>query len=469
MKNGFILTLVIMLGILFSACEESPAAKYADPRAENLRAAIQSAQNLLENSVSGSGEGEFLAADGEALNEAIEIAETFINRDLSSETQSRIDNVTDALYQACCVFESRVNSGLNDLIDTRATRETRYLYDNLKRMAPEYLLFGMHDATGYGVGWSSDDVRSDVKDVCGDYPAVFSWDAHTIINGSNNDIERLAFRILYTHNLGGITTICWHQNDPENKSFYHDRVGYDPVPMMLPGGQHHENYRKKLQKIARFFQHLCGEKGESVPVIFRPYHEQNGSWFWWGKGHRTGAEYVDLWRFTVRYLRDSLGVHNFIYAFSPDGNQYDSKAQYLIDYPGDDYVDIFGVDFYFAYGNYDELYKFRNRLIHIAEYAEERVKLAALTEAGDRKGWNTSELLIENWFTSCLLGPIVIHQTAKKVAYAAVWRNASESHHFAPYPGHPSVTDFIGFYTDERTFFLNDLPDVFQYMTPLPK
>ena len=51
----------------------------------------------------------------------------------------------------------------------------RYLYANLQMMEGQHVMFGMHDPTGYGVGWSYNDDRSDVHDVCGDFPAVSSW------------------------------------------------------------------------------------------------------------------------------------------------------------------------------------------------------------------------------------------------------------------------------------------------------
>lgn len=57
------------------------------------------------------------------------------------------------------------------------------------------MLFGQHDATGYGVGWSGDDRRSDVKDVCGDYPALFSWDAYHIFMTTRQIWSALSFAL----------------------------------------------------------------------------------------------------------------------------------------------------------------------------------------------------------------------------------------------------------------------------------
>jgi mannan endo-1,4-beta-mannosidase len=53
---------------------------------------------------------------------------------------------------------------------------------------------------------------------------------------------------------------------------------------------------------------------KGLMLIVCPFHEFDGDWFWWGKAHSSVADYKTLYQFTVTYLRDSLGVHNFLYA-----------------------------------------------------------------------------------------------------------------------------------------------------------
>lgn len=418
--------------------------------------ALTDAEKLLHHSRIGEGEGEYPLHAYQRLSQVIQNIKS--DRDLTIRTE--LTNTINKLYNESARFESHIQLSLDELIDGQATRETHYLYQNLKNMSVDYLLFGMHDATGYGVGWRGDNDRSDVKNVCGSYPAVFSWDVSWIMN--SRDLRDVYYRFLLGYKMGAVTTLCWHQLDPDKKGFYYDRVNHPVVPAILPEGEDHVFYKNSLRRLAVFVKTLRGENGESEPIIFRPYHEHNGNWFWWGKGHCTEQEYISLWRFTVHYLRDSLNVHNFIYAFSPDGNQYEEKSEYLYGYPGDDYVDILGMDFYFGSGDEIEIKKFQQRLIHIMEYARDKHKLAALTEVGDRYGWDeTDRLEIDRWFTRCLLAPIKDHPLAREISYAAVWRNAHENHHFAPYPGHPSVPDFLEFYRDSVTLFLDDLPDMY--------
>lgn len=424
-----------------------------------IKAAIESANKLFANSMAGAGEGQFPAGSKDSLNLEINTAQSIMNS--TTSTQAKVDSAADILYDHCMKFEAKVNSSLHDLIDAKATKETRYLFNNLKKYAPDYVLFGMHDATGYGVGWSGNNDRSDVKDVCGDFPAVFSWDANHVQNDA--DLTDFKYRILSAYRQGGVNTLCWHQYDPEGKGFYYQNVNYNVVATILSGGSHHEDYKKTLQKLARVLKSLRGDTGESLPIIFRPYHEHNGSWFWWGKTRCSELEFKYLWGFTVRYLRDVLGVHNLIFAFSPDGNQYESKEQYLWNYPGDQYVDVLGLDFYFGRGDQTEINKFQQSLIHAVEYAQTKNKLAALTEFGDAYGWNTNELKIDKFFTRCVLAPMKNQVTARNIAYAATWRNASATHHFAPYPGHKSVPDFLDFYDDAFTLFLKDLVNVYAF------
>jgi len=83
----------------------------------------------------------------------------------------------------------------------------------------------------------------------------------------------------------------------------------------------------------RLFRHLCPTKNGYG------HHLRSK------QAHCTAADYKTLYQFTVTYLRDSLGVRNFMYAWSPDKN-FNSEAEYLERYPGDEYVDLVGTDNY---------------------------------------------------------------------------------------------------------------------------
>ena len=67
-------------------------------------------------------------------------------------------------------------TGADSTVDTLRTAETVNLLNNLRKVPTQGIMFGHHDDPLYGVGWEGDEDRSDVKSVCGDYPAVISFD-----------------------------------------------------------------------------------------------------------------------------------------------------------------------------------------------------------------------------------------------------------------------------------------------------
>jgi mannan endo-1,4-beta-mannosidase len=348
------------------------------------------------------------------------------------------------------------------LVDKEATPETRNLFKNLQLLARDHTLFGHQHATEYGRGWSGDEDRSDVKSVTGSHPAVIGVDISGFSGGSRAQIEKtkadVAHNVIATYNRGGVTTVSWHFNNPVSKGGFYwvDSVSLPAVQYIVPGGNAHEQYKVILKDVADWANKLKGADGKMVPVIFRPFHEFDGGWFWWGNTHCSKDEFVSLWRFTVSYLRDSLHVHNFIYAFSPD-NKFNSKAEFLERYPGDEYVDMLGMDNYGDMGR-DGRYapeKAAQKLKIISDLAAEKGKLAAFTETG------LESIVKPDWWTGTLLQVMRTHKM--QLCYVLVWRNDrnSPTHYYAPVPGHPSAPDFLKFYNDPYTLFEKDLRGIY--------
>jgi len=349
------------------------------------------------------------------------------------------------------------------LLDTNATTETKALYSNLKKLAESHVLFGHQDALSYGHGWVRGNNRSDVKSVTGSHPAVIGLDFMGFSGKSSRAIKRnekiLKKKVVDTYDRGGISTICWHFNNPvSNDGFYwNDSTSAASIAMIKPGAPNHEDYKAILNTIGGFAQSIRGQDGTLVPIIFRLFHEFDGDWFWWGKRHTSREDFIDVWRFTVSYLRDSLSVHNFIYAFSPDC-KFNTLETFLERYPGNDWVDIIGMDNYADFGRegYYDLNSAIKKLKIVSDYAIQTNKVAALTETG------LESITDKNWWTGVLLK--VLKENDLKIAYAMVWRNDSKSatHYYAPFPGHPSVPDFLKFYQDPYTLFESDLGDIYK-------
>jgi mannan endo-1,4-beta-mannosidase len=113
-------------------------------------------------------------------------------------------------------------------IDQKATRETKALYANLKRMQKQGVLFGHQDGLAYGLNrdstrWMGEENRSDVKAVSGEFPAVIGWDLGKMEFDSARNLDGVPFelmkkRIVEHYQRGGINTVSWHPNNPIDPS-----------------------------------------------------------------------------------------------------------------------------------------------------------------------------------------------------------------------------------------------------------
>lgn len=347
-------------------------------------------------------------------------------------------------------------------VDAAATPETKALFYNLMQLSKNHTLFGHQHATEYGHGWSDEADRSDVKSVTGSHPAVIGVDIMGFTGRSPQEIEKaksdVRKTVVETYNRGGVVTVAWHFSNPVSGGgfYWKDSVSKQAVRYIIPGGEAHAQYKEILKGIGEWANNTRGADGKLVPMIFRPFHEFDGGWFWWGAPHSTRDEFISLWRFTVTYLRDSMNVHNFIYAFSPD-NRFNSEAEYTDRYPGDAYVDMVGMDNYGDMGR--DGYKLEaaaKKLKILSDFAAKHGKLAAFTETGLESIPNPA------WWSDVLLK--IMKSNDLQLCYVLVWRNdkTSPTHYYAPFPGHSSVPDFMKFYNDPYTLFEADLPNMYR-------
>jgi len=342
-------------------------------------------------------------------------------------------------------------------LEREATSRARSrVVDLLSRLArsPRFAL-GHEDTTAYGVGWSGDVDRSDVKSLCGAHVAVYGWDVFGLEkdaprNGDGVEFEHMRRLIIEAHGRGGINTISWHVDNPVSGGNAWDRTR--AAHAIVPGKPLHARYVDYVDRVADFLLSLRGTDGELIPIIFRPFHEHTGSWFWWGGANVSAVDYIALWRFTIDHLRRARGLDHLLFAFSPGGGEIHRDADYLYRYPGDEYVDVFGVDHYYGNG--------ASGLVRVAEVvvrvAEARGKIPALTEVGARDGLNAAGI-DDDWVVQSLVAPLSKSPIASRIAYALAWRNASAEHCFLPYPGHPGVRSFETLCESDRVVLENDL------------
>jgi mannan endo-1,4-beta-mannosidase len=352
------------------------------------------------------------------------------------------------------------------------TVRTENMLSNLRAQADSGVyMFGHHDDVVYGIGWESDydndstiGTKSDVKSVCNDFPAVLSFDLGHIELGDDKNLDGVPFKrirqeIINHFDHGGMITLSWHLNNPLSggTSWVADSlkdVEKNTVASVLEGGKQHELFLTWLDKVADFLNSLETPYGVRVPVLFRPWHEHTGSWFWWGQDFCTPEQYKSLWTMTVERLKDK-GVVNALFAYSPGTEPDGDDTKYLERYPGDDIIDVVGLDCYCFAPDADtvKVAKFADdldkNLAMVGKVAKAHNKVMALTETG-YEGIKTSD-----WWTKTL-APVLAKYP---IAYVLVWRNARErpQHHFAPYPGHASTANFVEFYNLKETLFLHDV------------
>lgn len=347
----------------------------------------------------------------------------------------------------------------NDLpIDTNATSQTLNLYHNLKTLQLKGTMFGHQDDLAYGVGWKYVPGKSDVKEVTGDYPAMYGFElghleVDSAVNLDSVPFDKMKSFIRDVYARGGIVTLSWHLNNPlTGKSAWDPATG--TVASILPGGNMNELYKSWLDKVAAFILDLKGENGEYIPIIFRPFHELNGNWFWWGKDHCTPQEFKALWDFTISYLRDAKNIHQLLYAYNTD--RFFSKEEYLSKFPGDDWTDIVGFDIYQRKGGGEGNAQFINdagsMFSMLEEMAFDKNKIPALTEFG------YGQVPDSIWWTEVFYKALGYH----KISYALTWRNAGvkssgQTEYYLPYKGQVSESDFIRFYDEPNILFQKDI------------
>jgi mannan endo-1,4-beta-mannosidase len=357
------------------------------------------------------------------------------------------------------VFTSCVSQNTNtklSLSDKKSTKNTEVLYKNLYKTIDKGILFGHQDDLAYGVNWKYEDGRSDIKDVVGDYPAVYGWDIAGLENDNSKNIDGVPFDkmkqyIREADERGGVSTISWHFDNPATGKNAWDNTP-NSLKTVLPGGVNHQKFTTWLDKAAAFFLSLKDKKGNNIPILFRPYHELTGGWFWWGKGNCTPEEFKSLWKFTFNYLQKK-GVHNLIYIYNTGG--FKTEEEFLENYPGTDYADILSFD---NYQNSDDkngekfIAETQSQFKIIDKVAKEQHKFTALAEAG------FEAVPDPDWWTGTLLKAIGDY----KISYVLLWRNhgwqekEQKMHYYAPFRGQVSEKDFVDFYNLDKILFEKD-------------
>jgi len=367
------------------------------------------------------------------------------------------------------------------MADPEATGNTaellRTLYDMSKRKA---ILFGQQNAGHIGISIERfDGTDSDIKRICGLHPAVVGIDTLSFTGFEGTLSQAVEVTKQVTRDKA-IVTLSMHA--PNFAVCDEGFSGYTPnvtepgiVTEILPGGKYHGKFLRYLDLIVEYARSIKDDQGEYIPVIFRPFHENNGSWFWWGSDHCTAYDYKELFRYTCLYLQKEKGIHHFLYAYSPNG-PFEDEAEYLSRYPGDDFIDIIGFDMYHDRPSISDSWMDTLTLTcrQVAAIARDRHKVAAVTETGLRmidtaadgkeyEGLSPAGNPRPDWFNECLAA-ITGDPLACEIAYFLVWANFSKDQFWTPYiidetRGHEMINEFTAFLNDPRVVLAGENTD----------
>lgn len=220
----------------------------------------------------------------------------------------------------------------NPLAQPAAQRLYQYLYD----ICGKGILSGQQECPR---DKTHGDELSYIKKVSGHLPAILGLDY------IEEDFEGVTKRAMDWHERGGIVTICWHWGIPPHGVGYRSsQEEVDMEELLTPGTALYQGMLDNMDEAARALAALCEKE---IPVLWRPFHEFDGAWFWWGKG---GPEaFIKLWRLMYERFTNEHGLNNLIWVLGYSHEMHEGW------YPGDEYVDIIGGDAY-KEGIHEELF-----------------------------------------------------------------------------------------------------------------
>jgi Glycosyl hydrolase family 26 len=206
-----------------------------------------------------------------------------------------------------------------------ASKEAKALFRYLNDMYGKKILSGQMWAS-----WGYDELKY-IKELTGKQPAIRGMD---FINTRENEAETQ--RAIDWWKAGGIPTIMWHWGAPGiGEGYENSKKAVNIDSIFIAGTPQYKSFWNELEKKADLLEKI---RNANVPVLWRPFHELNGNWFWWGKH---GPEnFKKLWITMYEYLVNKRKINNLIWVLCYTGNP---DAAW---YPGKAYVDIAGADTY---------------------------------------------------------------------------------------------------------------------------
>jgi len=261
-------------------------------------------------------------------------------------------------------------------INPQASPEARALLDFLYLIHGKYILAGQHNGVS-----SVYEFNEAVKELTGTYPALWGSDFSWNFNGKSPDSVRQAMidRAKSAHQKGQIVTLMWHSCYPpcgdacQKEDIWVWKNTVSPAEwdsLVTPGTTLNSQWRAQADKVANYLKQL---RDAHIPVLWRPYHEMNGVWFWWCQ-HPGRQGFARLWNMMYDYFTHHHQLDNLLWVWNanaPRDIPGDEARPYADYFPGIETVDILAADVYrkdWQQSHHDDLLKLaQGKLIALGE------------------------------------------------------------------------------------------------------
>jgi mannan endo-1,4-beta-mannosidase len=227
-----------------------------------------------------------------------------------------------------------------------------WLFSFLNRaIADSMVIVGQHCGDGNAGGRGYNSYVLALGEETGEYPALIGMEYGYLPNNDLNYINGFAIK---HWNAGGLVTVTWHADNPWidgyncrwNSVDNSKTINFRELLRDAPETVAKNSYRRELMQVGAALAEL---QEAGVLVLWRPFHEMNGAWFWWGpddlKKPANRSDYLLLWKDMYETFSHDMGLKNLLWVYSP-GEKHDWTISPEYFYPGDEYVDIVAMDIY---------------------------------------------------------------------------------------------------------------------------
>lgn len=244
----------------------------------------------------------------------------------SGAVQGDLSSAEQGDSASAVIPEEESYTAKHPLTNPNATVKTQKVYDYICESFGKTILTCQQESTWKG---TPDYEILHIEEVTGKTPAMRGLDF------MNNDFDGVVKRAIEWDEKGGLVTICWHTG--VRSSGYNESQKDDPdFEKLLTEGT--DEYKRLMTAWDKAANALLKLQEANVPVLWRPFHEFDGKWFWWGKGD--GENFIKLWQLMYDKFTNEYGLNNLIWVLGYSGDVKDGW------YPGNEYCDVVGSDTY---------------------------------------------------------------------------------------------------------------------------